>query len=74
MSSLSQTYLTQQGDELDEICFRFYGYSRGSTEAVLALEANRELALLLPILPEGIEITLPTLTPPPPEPRLKLWS
>lgn len=74
MSNLSQTYITQQGDELDEICWRFYGYSRGSTETVLSLEENRELALLLPVLPEGITITLPAIAPPAPEPRLTLWS
>ena len=50
---MSQVYLTQQGDELDDICHRFYGYSRGSVEVVLALEANRELALELPILREA---------------------
>lgn len=71
---MSQVYLTQQDDELDEICHRFYGYSRGSVEAVLALEANRDLALELPVLREGLRITLPDLAPRTPAPRLKLWS
>lgn len=71
---MAQTYLTQQNDELDDICHRFYGYSSGAVEAVLALEANRDLALLLPVLPEGVTITLPTLAPQRPELRLKLWS
>jgi phage tail protein X len=69
-----QIYVTQQGDELDDICFRFYGYSRGSTETVLALEENRELALELPVLREGLKVYLPPIAPPPPAPRLKLWS
>ena len=71
---MAQTYLTQQNDELDGICHRFYGYSSGSVEAVLALEANRDLALELPVLREGLIITLPALAPQPPPPRLKLWS
>lgn len=71
---MAQTYLTQQDDELDDICHRFYGYSRGSVEAVLALEANRDLARLLPVLPEGVTITLPDIAPPAPPPRLRLWS
>ena len=71
---MAQTYLTQQDDELDDICHRFYGYSRGSVEAVLALEANRELARELPILREGLTIVLPDIAAPTPAPRLRLWS
>lgn len=71
---MAQIYLTQQDDELDDICHRFYGYSRGSVEAVLALEANRELARLLPVLPEGVQVVLPDIAPPTPAPRLRLWS
>lgn len=71
---MAQVYLTQQSDELDDICFRFYGYSSGSVEAVLALEANRELALQLPILPEGVKVTLPDLAPRSQPPRQNLWS
>lgn len=71
---MAQTYLTQQGDELDEICHRFYGYSSGSVEAVLALEANRDLALELPVLREGLVVTLPDIAPPSAVPPLKLWS
>jgi phage tail protein X len=71
---MAQTYITLQDDELDDICHRFYGYSSGSVEAVLALEANRDLALLLPLLPPGLTITLPDLAAQLPPPRLKLWS
>lgn len=71
---MAQTYITQQDDELDEICHRFYGYSSGSVEAVLALDANRDLALELPVLREGVTITLPDMAPQPPIPRPKLWS
>ena len=71
---MTQTYLTQQGDELDDICHRFYGYSSGSVETVLALDANRDLALELPVLREGLVVTLPSIAPPSAPPPLKLWS
>lgn len=71
---MAQTYLTLQGDELDEICHRFYGYSSGSVEAVLALEANRDMALELPVLREGLVVTLPDIAPPYTVPPIKLWS
>ena len=31
---LMTTYISQQNDELDAICFKFYGYTNGSVEAV----------------------------------------
>ena len=57
-------YTCKDGDELDSICKDVYGYSRGSTEAVLAHDYNRELAEKLPILEVGDEIYLPDLAPP----------
>lgn len=65
-------YITKQDDELDQICFYFYGYTNGSVEAVL--EQNRDLARLLPILPAGVTIKLPDLTPPASTTVLKVWS
>jgi len=69
---MAQTYRTKQDDELDDICFRFYGYTNGSVEAVLAV--NRDLARQLPILPEGVLITLPDITPPASTTVLKIWN
>ena len=48
---------SQQGDTLDYILFRHYGYTAGITEQVLAL--NPGLAELGPILPTGTLITMP---------------
>ena len=50
-------YITKQDDELDAICFQFYGKTRGTVEAVM--DANRELAKYLPLIPEGQTIILP---------------
>jgi phage tail protein X len=52
---------TRQGDTLDAICYRHYGYTQGCVEAVL--EAHPGLAALGPLLPMGTLIDLPDFTP-----------
>lgn len=59
---MAATYTTRQLDELDLICFRYYGGTQGSVEAVLS--RNPGLADMLPILPPGVVITLPDLPKP----------
>ncbi len=68
-------YTCSDGDQLDAICKEIYGYSRGSTEAVLSDERNRELAKKTPDLEAGDQVYLPNL--PPQETGVKqinLWS
>ncbi len=60
---MASYYTCKDGDELDLICRDFYGYSRGSVEAVLSDEKNREVAQNLPILSTGDVIYLPDLAP-----------
>lgn len=50
--------LSQQGDTLDLVCYRFYGHTN-TVEAVL--EINPTLAFLPVILPTGTVINLPDL-------------
>lgn len=50
--------LSQQGDILDLVCYRFYGHTN-TVEAVL--EINPTLAFLPVILPTGTVINLPDL-------------
>jgi phage tail protein X len=69
---MSQLYITRQFDELDAICFRYYGRTQGTVEAVLV--ANPNLADLLPILPEGITIELPDLQQPETTETLRIWD
>lgn len=52
-----RTVRSQQGDTVDAICWRYYGRTAGTVEAVL--EANRGLADLGPVLPMGTQVTLP---------------
>ena len=59
---MAATYTTRQLDELDRICWDYYGGTQGSVEAVLSVNPN--LAELLPLLPPGIVITLPDLPQP----------
>ena len=56
-------YTAKDGDQLDAICKDIYGYSKGSTEAVLSHESNRELARKTPDLQAGDQVYLPDLPP-----------
>lgn len=69
---MSQTYITRQFDELDAICFRYYGRTQGTVEAVLLVNTN--LADLLPVLPPGIAIELPDLPQPETTSTLRIWD
>ena len=50
---------TVQHDTIDRICWRHYGTTIGTVEAVL--KANPRLCEYPPHLPEGVLITLPLL-------------
>jgi phage tail protein X len=65
-------YITRQFDELDAICHRFYGRTQGTVEAVMAV--NRDLADLMPILPQGLVLELPDLPQPEATETLRIWS
>jgi len=65
------TYVTREGDMLDDICRRVYGEVRpGMVEAVLA--ANPNLAAYGFILPSRLTIKLPDLAAQE-EPKVRLW-
>ncbi|KWC22761.1 phage tail protein [Burkholderia ubonensis] len=51
---------TLQGDTVDSLCWRHYGRTDGTVEAVL--EANAGLADLGVVLPVGTPVHLPPLT------------
>ncbi|MEQ5834232.1 tail protein X [Marinobacter sp. NFXS9] len=61
-----------QGDTVDRICYRHYGYTAGVTEAVY--EANPGLAELGPILPTGTKVTLPEVAEAPTRTTVQLWD
>lgn len=69
---MSQTYITRQFDELDDICWHYYGRTQQTVEAVMI--ANPNLADLMPILPEGLTINLPDLPQPETTETLRLWD
>lgn len=69
---MSQLYVTQQFDELDAICWRYYGRTQQTVEAVLL--ANPDLAEMLPILPEGVTISLPDLPEPSTSETVRIWD
>ncbi|MCR4450831.1 MULTISPECIES: tail protein X [Aeromonas] len=61
-----------QGDTLDLILFRHYGYTAGITEQVLNL--NPGLAELGPILPTGTLINMPAAPTQDEQPLIQLWD
>lgn len=67
-----QFYITRQNDELDYICWRYYGFTARSVETVLL--ANPNLAEFLPLLPAGLRIKLPELSAPSTTTVLRIWD
>lgn len=71
---MSQVYVTAQGDMLDAIAQRFYGATRGPTEAILA--ANPGLCVDNPVLDENVTIVLPDIAAAAATPKqtVNLWD
>jgi phage tail protein X len=69
---MSQLYVTRQFDELDLICWQYYGRTQQTVEAVMV--ANPNLADLMPILPQGLTIELPDLPDPETTTTLRIWD
>lgn len=63
---------SQQGDTLDLILFRHYGYTAGIIEQVLNL--NPGLATLGPIIPTGTLINMPAAPTQAEQPLIQLWD
>ena len=63
---------SQQGDTLDLILFRHYGYTAGITEQVLNL--NPGLATLGPIIPTGTLINMPAAPTQAEQALIQLWD
>lgn len=64
MNAGDASYITKDGDMLDQICAAYYGATDGYVERVLA--ANPGLADRGEVYPAGISITLPAIPPPTP--------
>lgn len=62
----------KQGDTVDLICYRHYGYTKAVTEAVYA--ANPGLAELGPVLPSGTLVRLPERAEESTRATVKLWD
>lgn len=62
----------QQGDTVDALCQRHYGYTTGITEEVL--KVNPGLADLGAVLPIGKKVLLPRFQPQQTKTTIKLWD
>lgn len=65
-------YRTQDGDMLDEICWRHYDHQAGVVEQVL--EHNPRLAALGPVYTENVLIALPQIQRPQRPRTIQLWD
>lgn len=65
-------YLTKEGEMLDLICWKHYGYSSGAVEEVLL--KNPGLAEHGSFLPVGLKIKLPVTEKPLQKSKLKVWE
>lgn len=68
---MAKTIRTSDGDRLDALCFRYYGSTAGTVEAVL--DANPGLADIQQPYPVGVVIVLPDLTAQVGK-QVQLWS
>lgn len=67
-----EAVFAQQGDTVDTVCQRYYGYTSGITEEVL--KANPGIADLGPVLPIGQRVLLPRYQPQQTQSTVKLWD
>lgn len=66
-------YTTSDGDSADYIAWKHYGTTEGRVTEQL-LDANRGLADFGPLLPAGIQLQLPVLTPDSKPAGVRLWD
>jgi len=66
------TYISKDGDQIDDIAYKYYDGMPGAYEAVL--KANRGLSSLPHPLEAGVEINLPELEQPAEEEEISLWD
>jgi len=64
--------IAQQGDTVDDICWRHYGRTQQVVERVYA--ANPGLAESGAVLPHGCEVALPDLPDAPAAETVNLWD
>ncbi|MFP3015104.1 MAG: tail protein X [Wolbachia sp.] len=65
-------YLTKEGEMLDLICWKHYGFTDGVVELILA--ENLGLAEHRSFLPAGLKIKLPIIQKPMQKSKLKVWE
>jgi phage tail protein X len=66
------TYRTKDGDVIDWICWKHYGFTSGAVEKVLKI--NPKVAEFDEHLPEGLLISLPEISKENRAKQVKLWD
>jgi phage tail protein X len=70
---VAQTYVTSEGDQVDDIAARYYG-STSNLVVEQVLEANPGLADYGPTLPAGLRLVLPDIARPAQTQGVRLWD
>lgn len=68
---MTTIHTTEFMETIDLICWKYYGHTNGTVEAVL--EANYGLSFTTPTLPMGLDIVLPDIETEP-ETTVRLWD
>jgi len=71
---MTELYLTQDGDMIDAICWRYYPKASQSLAVAHVYEVNNRLADLGTKLPAGLTVLLPDLPQPRSIPTINLWG
>lgn len=69
---MENAVISQQGDTIDAICYRYYGYTAGAVEKVY--NVNRGLCNLGPVLPIGTRVVMPEINQQTTANTIKLWE
>lgn len=69
-----EIYRTSDGDMVDRICWGYYDNGQQALAVERVLEANPGLAAYGPVLPAGVDITLPDLPQPETTPIIRIWG
>lgn len=69
---MAQQIRTHQAETVDALCWRHYGRTLGTVEAVL--QSNPGLARHGLVLPQGLLVLMPDLQAPPKKTTVTLWD
>lgn len=73
---MSATYVCKEGDRLDQVVYRYYGFQNRALEAVMSHKKNHKLVSQSVVLHAGTTVFLPDLPAQAatPQNQIRLWD